>query len=144
VINAKNINVGDSVYVGGHEWASVLRVAPDRTVMLSGGRWVREAELDYYGAGCWRYHPEAHDHASDPVDDATQLRKASEDALTFALRRAGWTEGQIVSGLRGHRDAYAHELAEKIRNSEELRDYTDDHMDDCNAAADLIDPEVSS
>lgn len=39
-------------------------------------------------------------------------------------------------------DAYAHELAEKIRNSKELRDYTDDHMGDCNMAADLIDPEV--
>jgi hypothetical protein len=40
-------------------------------------------------------------------------------------------------------DAFAHELAEKIRNSEELRDFTDDHMSDCNAAADLIDPEVN-
>lgn len=35
---------------------------------------------------------------------------------------------------------YAHELAEKIRNSKELRDLTDDHMSDCYAAADLIDP----
>ncbi|WP_030777280.1 hypothetical protein [Streptomyces sp. NRRL S-920] len=40
-------------------------------------------------------------------------------------------------------DTYAHELAEKIRNSRRLRDYTDDHMGDCLAAADLIDPEVS-
>lgn len=39
-------------------------------------------------------------------------------------------------------DAYAHELAEEIRNSERLIEYTDDHMSDCNAAADLIDPEV--
>jgi uncharacterized membrane protein len=37
-------------------------------------------------------------------------------------------------------DEFAHELAERIRNSEELRDRTDDHMGDCNAAADLIDP----
>lgn len=37
-------------------------------------------------------------------------------------------------------DAYAHELAEQIRNSLELRDLTDDHMSDCYAAADLIDP----
>lgn len=36
---------------------------------------------------------------------------------------------------------HAHELAEKIRNSESLRNLTDDHMGDCNAAADLIDPE---
>lgn len=37
-------------------------------------------------------------------------------------------------------DRYAHELAEEIRNSKELRDLTDDHMSDCCAAADLIDP----
>lgn len=37
-------------------------------------------------------------------------------------------------------DAFAHELAEQIRNSDELRDLTDDHMSDCYAAADLIDP----
>lgn len=42
--------------------------------------------------------------------------------------------------LREVQDAHAHRLAEKIRNSEELRDLTDDHMSDCNAAADLIDP----
>jgi hypothetical protein len=40
-------------------------------------------------------------------------------------------------------DAFAHELAEKIRNSERLRDYTDDHMGDCNEAADEIDPEIT-
>lgn len=34
-----------------------------------------------------------------------------------------------------------HELAELIRNSKELRDLTDDHMGDCDAAADLIDIE---
>lgn len=32
------------------------------------------------------------------------------------------------------------EAADLIRNSEELRDLTDDHMGDCYAAADLIDP----
>lgn len=32
--------------------------------------------------------------------------------------------------------------AEKIRNSERLRSYTDDHMGDCYEAADEIDPEV--
>lgn len=39
---------------------------------------------------------------------------------------------------------HANELAERIRNSEKLRDYTDDHMSDCNMAADFIDPEVES
>lgn len=37
---------------------------------------------------------------------------------------------------------HAHMLAEKIRNSESLRDLTDDHMNDCNAAADEIDEEI--
>ncbi|WDM16718.1 hypothetical protein J3S85_37775 [Streptomyces lavenduligriseus] len=37
---------------------------------------------------------------------------------------------------------HAHELAERIRNSKRLRDYTDDHMSDCYEAADEIDPEV--
>lgn len=32
------------------------------------------------------------------------------------------------------------DAADFIRNSPELRDLTDDHMSDCNAAADLIDP----
>jgi hypothetical protein len=41
-------------------------------------------------------------------------------------------------------DAALHEAAERIRTSKRLRDYTDDHMSDCNAAADYIDPEVSS
>lgn len=40
-------------------------------------------------------------------------------------------------------DAFAHELAEQIRTSKELRDLTDDHMSDCYAAADLIDPGLS-
>jgi hypothetical protein len=39
-------------------------------------------------------------------------------------------------------DAFAHELAEKIRNSEWLHEYTDGHMSDCNQAADEIDPEA--
>lgn len=37
-------------------------------------------------------------------------------------------------------NAFAHELAEQIRNSDELRSLTDDHMRDCDAAADFIDP----
>jgi hypothetical protein len=44
-------------------------------------------------------------------------------------------------------DAYRAEVlceaTEKIRNSKKLRDLTDDHMSDVNAAADLIDPEVA-
>lgn len=40
--------------------------------------------------------------------------------------------------------AYAHELAEQIRASEYLRDWTDDHMGDCYATANFIDPEVTT
>jgi 23S rRNA U2552 (ribose-2'-O)-methylase RlmE/FtsJ len=49
------------------------------------------------------------------------------------------TLDEIATELLGE---HAHELAERIRNSEELRDFTDDHMSDCNASADFIDPEV--
>lgn len=38
---------------------------------------------------------------------------------------------------------WAAELSDKIRDSEWLRDLTDDHMGDCNAAADVIDPRVT-
>lgn len=51
----------------------------------------------------------------------------------------GGLAGQVADEILND---HAHELAEKIRNSEWLRDFTDDHMSDCNAAADLIDPEV--
>jgi hypothetical protein len=44
---------------------------------------------------------------------------------------------------RSFLNQHAHALAERIRNSKRLRDYTDDHMGDCNEAADEIDPEVS-
>ncbi len=55
-----------------------------------------------------------------------------------ALFPPGSNAGKLVADeiLNDH----ARELAEKIRNSPELRDLTDDHMGDCNAAADLIDP----
>ncbi|MBA2951450.1 hypothetical protein [Streptomyces himalayensis] len=56
---------------------------------------------------------------------------------------AKWPPDQVSYFLDQLLTEHAHELAEKIRNSEELRDLTDDHMSDCNAAADLIDPEVS-
>ena len=66
-----------------------------------------------------------------PGDD-TPARKA----LFWAV----WDNYTIAQKNRFIND-FAHELAEQIRNSEELRDLTDDHMSDCNAAADLIDPE---
>jgi hypothetical protein len=65
---------------------------------------------------------------------------SARDELIHYIGEHGGVQPHIVDHLL---DAYAHELAEKIRNSERLRDYTDDHMSDCNEAADLIDPEVS-
>lgn len=64
-----------------------------------------------------------------------------EDMLTVFLTTAHTPE----DARRAARDLlrrHARYLAEQIRNSEELRDATDDHMGDCNMAADLIDPEV--
>ena len=56
--------------------------------------------------------------------------------------------GRAVADLHRYVDQvlaeHAHELAEKIRNSEHLRDFTDDHMGDVYEAANLIDLEVSS
>jgi hypothetical protein len=57
----------------------------------------------------------------------------------------GEPEGTVNFSLFGALDEYRaaveHEAAERIRNSKRLRDYTDDHMGDCNEAADEIDPE---
>ncbi|MGW0930684.1 hypothetical protein [Streptomyces sp. NPDC002644] len=39
---------------------------------------------------------------------------------------------------------HAHELAEKIRHSERLIEFTDDHMSDMYEAADEIDPKVET
>jgi hypothetical protein len=63
-------------------------------------------------------------------------------ATTRIYPEAPWT-GLRLGDLRRVLDDHAHALAEKIRNSDRLRDYTDDHMSDCNMAADEIDPEVT-
>ena len=69
-----------------------------------------------------------------------KLVKYVEDAIHFD----NWPSDEEIVEVRKTAekevDAFAHELAEQIRNSEELRDLTDDHMGDCYAAADLIDP----
>ncbi|MET9126919.1 hypothetical protein [Streptomyces sp. NPDC004528] len=51
-------------------------------------------------------------------------------------------DGDLFDALDTFRAAVEHEAAVRIRNSERLRSYTDDHMGDCNEAADEIDPEV--
>ncbi|MGW1268179.1 hypothetical protein [Streptomyces sp. NPDC002491] len=63
-------------------------------------------------------------------------------ATTRIYPDAPWT-GLRLGDLRRVLDDHAHELAEQIRNSKRLRDYTDDHMGDCYEAADEIDPEAS-
>ncbi|WP_050987906.1 hypothetical protein [Streptomyces sp. W007] len=49
---------------------------------------------------------------------------------------------ELDDAIDDYRAAVEHEAAERIRNSEWLRSYTDDHMSDCNEAADAIDPDV--
>ncbi|MEV7250237.1 hypothetical protein [Streptomyces cyaneofuscatus] len=49
---------------------------------------------------------------------------------------------ELDDAIDNYRAAVEHEAAERIRCSERLRNYTDDHMNDCNAAADAIDPDV--
>ncbi|HLL34197.1 MAG TPA: hypothetical protein VK545_09960 [Streptomyces sp.] len=60
-----------------------------------------------------------------------------------SMEPEGFVNASILGALDDYRAAVEHEAAERIRNSKRLRDYTDDHMGDCNAAADLIDPEVT-
>lgn len=55
----------------------------------------------------------------------------------------GWVNASLYDAIDDYRAAVEHEAAERIRNSERLRSYTDDHMGDCNAAADEIDPEAT-
>lgn len=56
----------------------------------------------------------------------------------------GFRSLALLDAIDAHHAAVAHLCAERIRNSKRLRDYTDDHMSDCNEAADEIDPEVTS
>ena len=61
--------------------------------------------------------------------------------LIGALMADGHNYAWALAVVNSVLDEHAHELAEKIRNSKELRDLTDDHMHDVNAAANLIDPQ---
>jgi hypothetical protein len=146
VIGAKDIKTGDSVYIGaGDTWVSVLRVVADRTVQLSGGRWVRESELDYYGANCWRYHPESNPAQCPPgVHSMFDFCPGGCDKPISArevLESYGVPEGIIDEALMAH----AHELAEEIR--EETATLKRDGVLEpgkfrpCRDAADQIDPE---
>lgn len=73
--------------------------------------------------------------ATERVRDAAALimRPADVDALLDQL---------VAEVARRVRRETLTEAAQRIRNSDELRDLTDGHMADCNAAADLIDPEA--
>lgn len=62
--------------------------------------------------------------------------KPAREALFWAL----WDNYTVAQKNRFIND-FARELAEQIRTSPRLRDLTDDHMSDCNAAADEIDPD---
>ncbi|MFH9816167.1 hypothetical protein [Streptomyces sp. NPDC017230] len=62
------------------------------------------------------------------------------EAILVGLLSVAHTPEQAEHAAKTVLRDHAHQLAETIRNSKELRDYTDDHMGDCNMAADLIDP----
>lgn len=64
------------------------------------------------------------------------------EAILIGLFSVVHTPEQAEHAARSVLKQHAHQLAEQIRNSEELRDATDDHVSDCLMAADLIDPEV--
>jgi len=71
--------------------------------------------------------------------------EVARNAILDAAARdepTGWMDPSILDAIDEYRAAVEHEAAERIRNSKWLRDYTDDHMSDCNMAADEIDPEV--
>ncbi|MEV5319142.1 hypothetical protein AB0K92_16055 [Streptomyces sp. NPDC052687] len=74
----------------------------------------------------------------EPVDEEAEL---FEELWSMEYRICG-DQSKAKAYARNFLDRHAHVLAEKIRNSDRLRDYTDDHMGDCNMAADEIDPEV--
>lgn len=61
-----------------------------------------------------------------------------------SMEPEGFVNGSIFDALDTYRAAVEHEAAERIRSSERLRSFTDDHMGDCNEAADEIDPEVTT
>lgn len=70
-----------------------------------------------------------HDTPETPVTEPTPHQR---------LTRAGLSHQFADLVLNQH----AHQLAEQIRNSKQLRDATDDHMSDCLMAADEIDPKA--
>ncbi|MYW28327.1 hypothetical protein [Streptomyces sp. SID2119] len=69
-----------------------------------------------------------------------EARQAVIDAA--CMEPEGFVNASILGAIDDYRAAVEHEAAERIRNSERLRDYTDDHMGDMRAAADEIDPDV--
>ncbi|WP_063803504.1 hypothetical protein [Streptomyces silvensis] len=92
-----------------------------------------------------------------PADDCPGVRRdvvvavgktkaARDEVLEAAAMETlpGYFNASLLGALDDYRAAVEHEAAERIRNSDRLRDYTDDHMSDCNMAADEIDPEVTT
>lgn len=76
---------------------------------------------------------------AEPIDEYDEL---FDELWSMAYRITG-DKPKAMEFARDFLDRHAHFLAEKIRNSDRLRSYTDDHMSDCNEAADEIDPEVA-
>ncbi|MFJ2650857.1 hypothetical protein ACIO1C_29580 [Streptomyces sp. NPDC087420] len=76
-------------------------------------------------------------------------RSEAERTLWHTLDEAGWSADQIEEHFAAYRNAYAHELAEKIRDFVGPWSYPGEaehvirHVAGWRSAADLIDPEVS-
>ncbi|MFJ3588600.1 hypothetical protein ACIQUY_04830 [Streptomyces sp. NPDC090231] len=71
------------------------------------------------------------------VDEEAEL---FEELWSMQYRISGDKPG-AKAFARVFLDRHARALAERIRTSDRLRDYTDDHMSDMNEAADEIDPD---
>ena len=67
---------------------------------------------------------------------------ARDEIMGLASRISAGLSSEWCGEMREHMDAYAHELAERIRNGNP--DRTPDWSDGVDWAANLIDPEVST
>jgi hypothetical protein len=81
----------------------------------------------------------------DVVVAMARTAKARQDVIdAAALEAEGFISPDLLDAIDEYRAAVEHEAAEAIRNSEYLRSFTDDHMNDCSEAADFIDPDLEA
>jgi hypothetical protein len=83
----------------------------------------------------YRPHPIAQAAAAQPEPALSPTLAALRDLIASTPGRPG----AELAASRALLAAHARELAERIRNSEALRNFTDDHMSDMNEAAAELD-----